>query len=529
MENFFNQLKDIVLASETFGKIIILGKGSSVKSIDSATYENSFIININDSERIKKGNLCLFTKPWVMESLEESGFEAQNYVTVRETIVNSHLKQEKFCFVDSNNISFESFDSLISDFNSRDFYLSDFLVLSALKVAYLISQIKNKNFEVYLLGFDFQVTEKSLIDDYTGHELEYKNILFLTQKTYLKFINKYINSKGSNTIIHVGSTDISDISIERYNKKFTKKKSNNGKIFDMRLAYADLMDRVERENHVIVVAELTNNHLGDEKRLREMIRLAKEAGADMIKVQKREVESFYSPEELKSPYASPFGDTLKDYRLGVELTEHLFRVLIEECNEHQIIWFTSVLDFPSLKYLEQFDPVLVKLPSTISNHRGYIKKVAKEFSGDIVVSTGFTDKDYETFILDTFLPGRNLFLLQCTSSYPAPPESCQISVVRHYEELSIIKNMSGLIPGYSSHDVGNLGSMLAVAAGAKMIEKHVKLGDVDWVHFDGVALDLLKNTFKQFVSDVRKSELYSGSKTKQIHHQEHHKYKVHSK
>ena len=71
--------------------------------------------------------------------------------------------------------------------------------------------------------------------------------------------------------------------------------------------------------------------------------------------------------------------------------------------------------------------------------------------------------------------------------------------------------------------------MLAAAAGAKMIEKHVKLGNVDWVHFDGVALDLLGDTFKNFVSDIRKAELISGSKTKQIHHQEHHKYKVHSK
>ena len=61
------------------------------------------------------------------------------------------------------------------------------------------------------------------------------------------------------------------------------------------------------------------------------------------------------------------------------------------------------------------------------------------------------------------------------------------------------------------------------------MKKHVKLGNVDWVHFDGVALDLLEDTYKNFVSDVRKAELLSGSKTKQIHHQEHHKYKVHSK
>ena len=49
---------------------------------------------------------------------------------------------------------------------------------------------------------------------------------------------------------------------------------------------------------------------------------------------------------------------------------------------------------------------------------------------------------------------------------------------------------------------------------------------MDWVHFDDVALDLLDNTFGEFVRDVRKAQLMTGSKTKQIHHQEHHKYQV---
>ena len=62
--------------------------------------------------------------------------------------------QAEIYFVNiSKNISFERFDRLISDFNSRDFYLSDFLVLSALKVAYLISQIKNKNLKVSKRSF----------------------------------------------------------------------------------------------------------------------------------------------------------------------------------------------------------------------------------------------------------------------------------------------------------------------------------------------------------------------------------------
>jgi N-acetylneuraminate synthase len=179
-----------------------------------------------------------------------------------------------------------------------------------------------------------------------------------------------------------------------------------------------------------------------------------------------------------------------------------------------------VLDYPSLQFLEKYNPPLIKLPSTISNHRNFLKIAGEEFKGDLVISTGFTDKEYEKFVLDNFCDNRSLFLLQCTSSYPAPPESCQISIVRHYDNL----DLPNLYAGYSSHDIGSLGCMMAVAAGAKMVEKHVKLGDLDWIHFDGVALDLLTNQFETFVKDIRKASAMCGSKEKKIHSAEHHKY-----
>ncbi len=170
---------------------------------------------------------------------------------------------------------------------------------------------------------------------------------------------------------------------------------------------------------------------------------------------------------------------------------------------------------------------MVKLPSTISNHKNYLTKVANDFKGELVVSTGFTDARYEQFVLHNLVKDKKFFLLQCTSSYPTPPEGCQISVVHHYEQLR--EQYPNIVPGYSSHDIGSLGCMMAVAAGARMIEKHVKLGDLEWVHFDSVALDLYNNQFKNFVSDIRKAEVMCGRKEKQVHAFEHHKYKANDK
>ena len=156
--------------------------------------------------------------------------------------------------------------------------------------------------------------------------------------------------------------------------------------------------------------------------------------------------------------------------------------------------------------------------------KNFHKQVADEFQGPIVISTGYTDKSYEDYILKTFAANKNIYLLHCISAYPTPMNDCNVSVVKHYTELS--KLFPSVIPGYSSHDMGSIGSMLAVASGARMIEKHVKMGDVEWVHFDTVALDLKTDSFKNFVKDIRNAELILGSAEKKIMPSEHHKYEI---
>lgn len=273
-------------------------------------------------------------------------------------------------------------------------------------------------------------------------------------------------------------------------------------------------------SRVLIVAELTNNHLGNKDNLIEMVRLSKQAGADFIKVQKRDVDSFYTKDQLNSPYESPFGKTLGDYRRGVELNDELLNVLDRTCAENDIEWFCSVLDYPSYQAIKRFNPRLLKLPSTISNHRTYMQQLAKEYSGTLVISTGYTDKTYEDYILETF-PKNQIYLLHCVSSYPTPENDCNVAVIQHYA-----KNLSkhGIIPGYSSHDVGSIVSQLAIAAGAQMIEKHVKLENSSWIHFDNVALGLRNNEFANFVAECRHAEIILGSPIKKVLPCEHHKY-----
>lgn len=80
------------------------------------------------------------------------------------------------------------------------------------------------------------------------------------------------------------------------------------------------------------------------------------------------------------------------------------------------------------------------------------------------------------------------------------------------------------MPGYSSHDFGAMASAMAVAAGARIVEKHVKLGNTEWAHFDAVALDLTTSEFVDYVAAVREAEVIVGSEEKEINDSEHHKY-----
>lgn len=113
--------------------------------------------------------------------------------------------------------------------------------------------------------------------------------------------------------------------------------------------------------------------------------------------------------------------------------------------------------------------------------------------------------------------------MQANSAYPTPPADANIGVIRHYDRLS--KTDPRIVPAYSSHDPGWFGSAMAVAAGARMVEKHVKLGNTDWAHFDAVALDLTTPDFRDYVTKIREAEVIVGYEEKAIAPSEHHKYR----
>lgn len=497
-------------------KIAIVGKGPSLDNIDLNVLKDFFVINVNDSEKVYEGDICLYHLGSIKDFLKDNKGGCSLYVT-SQPIQNDN----RFITVEHNFENPENIKPIQERFFDKAFYLEDAIIISALKIANLIADNNRIKLPVYLLGFDFSIKSGFSIkaDNSVAFGSEnYVENLFESQEAYLSLLLSH-EAELSIKVNHIGDKEFSSYNVNRFNALFDGSTNQEKRTASLNQVVKGAVNNYK----VKVIAEITTNHFGDLELLKKMIKAAAESGADYIKLQKRDVESFYTEEQLTAPYQSPFGDTFRDYRHGLELDEFGFRLVDQWCEEFGIKWFASVLDLPSYLFMKKFNPELIKLPSTISEHTEFLKEVAADFTGDVVLSTGMTDAAYEDFIIEEFKNCRNLYLLQCVSSYPTVNEHANVAVVRHYHDLS--KKHKKIIPGYSSHDIGSLCCQLSVAAGGLMVEKHVKYGNTPWAHFDNVAMDMLTDKFKHFVDDIRLAEVCLGEDSKNVLSSEHHKYR----
>lgn len=505
MGDFSNRVGAI---ASTYGTdtVFILGKGPSADSIPAEVYAGSLVIGINDAERIYPADITIFHADWVKQALADTGARAQLYLTSTD-FVSSHGQVLRAPHV---QLGQESSDLMIQRLLSDDFVIEDVLFMSALQVAREVAHHRGRPQRVFMVGFDFQPElgyARVEGQHYEVGDRQTRDMIISMQENFL--LNALYMLQGTNLdVIHVGTRAYSRLSVQSLVSEFLPD---------------PVSLRDERPWQVSIVAEITTNHFGDRGRLERMVRAAAAAGADFVKVQKRDVETFYSRDQLNAPYKSPFGKTFADYRHQLELSADDFAFLDTLCKQLGVGWFASLLDEPSYRFISEFKPPLVKLPSTISEYTDYLSHVAQTCGCGIVLSTGMTDRNYEDWVLKTFVRSPQLYLMQANSAYPTPPADANIGVIRHYDRLS--KTDPRIVPAYSSHDPGWFGSAMAVAAGARMVEKHVKLGNTDWAHFDAVALDLTTSDFRDYVTKVREAEVIVGAEEKAIAPSEHHKYR----
>ena len=494
--------------------VIVLGKGPSADRIDPTFFAGRLVIGLNDAERIYPADISIFHDTWAAESIKDAGFRSKAYLTS----IDFDAPGCEVIKVPFEPLQNDEADLMLSRFQDRDdVAIEEMMILTALWLARRVADKRQQRQKVYLIGFDFDPDAgyaRAAMTSFGPPLSGGREASISVQADVLR--NAMYALEGSQLeVLHVGdvpglsTVDPSELGAHR--ARLTPRQAPQAPIQP-----APNAPKVE------ITAEITTNHFGDRERLETMVRAAHAAGADWVKVQKRDVDSFYSAKQLATPYTSPFGTTFGEYRRALELDREDFEFLDDLCSRLGIGWFASVLDEPSFRFITDLGAPLIKLPSTISEHMDYLSHVAETYTGALVLSTGMTDTSYEKWVLETFKRQETLYLLHCNSAYPTPDAHCNIGVVRHYAELAATHPR--LVPGYSSHDFGWMASALAVAAGARMVEKHVKLGHTEWAHFDAVAVDLNTSGFREYVDHVRLAQTFVGSSEKQITQSEHHKY-----
>jgi N-acetylneuraminate synthase len=230
----------------------------------------------------------------------------------------------------------------------------------------------------------------------------------------------------------------------------------------------------------VFVAEFTTNHMGNLNVLLRMVEEAAAAGCSLIKMQKKDVESFYSQQKLDSAYTSPYGKTYRDYRSVFEFGDEDFERFDRKCKQHGVGWFCTVQDVPSLHFMLRFGLGHFKVASSNARNRVLLEECARLIPTDreIVISVGGSTLAQVEQALSLF-PQHHIWLLHCVAQYPCPTESLRLGNVaelkRHFasERVRI---------GYSGHEEGILPSLGAIAMGAEMVERHFCLSRHSFVH-----------------------------------------------
>ena len=129
---------------------------------------------------------------------------------------------------------------------------------------------------------------------------------------------------------------------------------------------------------IFIIGEIGINHNGDINIAKKLIDLAKKAGADAVKFQKRDIELVYSKKLLDTPRESPWGKTQRDQKLGLEFNYEEYKIIDDYCKQNKIIWFASAWDINSLKFLEKFNLNFNKIASAMIIDKNFLKAVVKK-------------------------------------------------------------------------------------------------------------------------------------------------------
>jgi N-acetylneuraminate synthase len=271
-------------------------------------------------------------------------------------------------------------------------------------------------------------------------------------------------------------------------------------------------DRILGDGHpTAIVSEVGINHNGDLEIAKKLIHAACHSGVDLVKFQKRTPELCVPQEQRNQMRETPWGYiSYLDYRYKVEFGEKEYREIDRYCKELGISWFNSVWDEPSVDFLEAFNPLCYKIPSAALTDHALLRKL-RTTGRPLILSTGMSSMEQIHAAVDV-LSTDNLLITHATSTYPCEPSELN---------LKMIETLRREFPcpiGYSGHEVGLIPSVVAVALGACLVERHITLDRAMWGSDQAASVE--PGGFERLVKYIRVTEESLGDGIKQVYESE---------
>jgi sialic acid synthase SpsE/protoporphyrinogen oxidase len=222
-----------------------------------------------------------------------------------------------------------------------------------------------------------------------------------------------------------------------------------------------------------IIAEIGLNHNGNMALAKELIDAAISSGADAVKLQSYKAKYRVAKHGKTSRYVEKVLGTeetdyemLKKSELSKEQTAELF-----DYAKDRVIIFSAPFDLESADELAELGVDCYKIASFDLVNLPLIRKVAST-NKPLIISTGMAYlSEVQDALMEVAKCGNpNVILMQCTSSYPCPPESMNIKAIDTMRAA-----FNNLPVGISDHVIGDMVSIGAVARGANIIEKHFTL------------------------------------------------------
>lgn len=258
-----------------------------------------------------------------------------------------------------------------------------------------------------------------------------------------------------------------------------------------------------------IIAEIGVNHNGDITLAKKMILSAKESGADCVKFQAFSVSELLSANTPLAEYQysnliSTQNDLLKRYELSIE---ELYELKLYS-EDSGIDFLLSVFDVNSLKALRISGINKWKVPSgEITNF--FLLNEISLYDCEVILSTGMSTLSEIQSACNVLLSNSRTIkinLLHCVSEYPVPVNEINLNSIKALRE-TFNYNV-----GFSDHTSGIEIPVLAVAAGATIIEKHFTLNkdDIGPDHkasLEPLEFSIMVNKIKELESIMGKEEI----------------------